>query len=591
MGKQTGYDAGSNAIPLGGDAAAEGDTLPGTMSTMTVIPHRFGRDPVSPPSTVSPPESSQSSQCQSPPRVANAEPAILPSAAPQEAYLTPASMQTVFSSHTGGPHRSHQHTAQEWESRKEELRKLYIDENCPLKKVMATMRQRGFEATVRMYKSRFEKWGFSKNNSQKEVVTMLKIQRQRNALGKRTTFHRNGREVTIDAYLRRKGISQYDLAEPGIAETLPRHVRCVTPPPDALLIQPGGALSLQELVLHSVRHLSLSSSTPEDLPLATGAAIYRGDALRCAITDLQNADWFFQIGENQLGGNMCEEGFKLLHNLVRRPSVYGLVHLLLFNLEAQTRGIVKEIWRYLAAYVAMCKVEGPLAQLLQGIFKFMSTHDYNEWWHFVFACTEQLLLIQEDQTGLPEHTVARLYPIIYTPRSYRTNPTARIALQRRCDWDRLNRGRLPRGPEEMTILKGSEFLLRAVHSNSRDPRVVELAEDVLEECKKFTYNTNFFEFLALRSIALYHRADFRIGAPATDVRHVTSVHYLEEACKLTEGVWNADLGYMMGELEMLEQWHREAGDIAAAEITHRRWRAGIDSIPKDWKRGDQGILR
>ncbi|KAJ8108080.1 hypothetical protein ONZ43_g6537 [Nemania bipapillata] len=373
-------------------------------------------------------------------------------------------MQSVFSSQTGESYRSQQHTAQVWESHKEEIRRLYLDENRPLKEVMAIMRQRGFRATVRMYKSRFDKWGFSKNNSKREVVTMLQVQRQRNALGKRTTFQRNGREIAIDAYLKRKGISQYDLAEPGIAESLPEHLRCVTPPPETpLIIQTGGALSLQELVLQTARDLAWNPYCPADFPLVTSAAVYRADALRCAITDITNADWLFHVGHYGRGGVMCEQGFKSLHLMVTQPSIFGLLHLLLFHLDAYNKGVIKE-------------------------------------------------------------------------------------------------------------------------SNWQGERVLELAESVLEKTKKFAYNVDFFIYIALNALAHYYRADFKPGDPVSSPKHQLSVQFLEQVCQLSEGKWDPDLGYFMGDLEKLEDWYREAGDTLMADDVHRRWRNSLELIPMQWER-------
>lgn len=56
-------------------------------------------------------------------------------------------MQTVFSSQTGEAHPSQQHSAQVWEIHKAEIRRLYLEENRPLKEVMTIMRQKGFRAT------------------------------------------------------------------------------------------------------------------------------------------------------------------------------------------------------------------------------------------------------------------------------------------------------------------------------------------------------------------------------------------------------------------------------------------------------------
>ncbi|CAJ2508282.1 Uu.00g094680.m01.CDS01 [Anthostomella pinea] len=554
----------------------------GTPSPSMIVTLREQRSPISPPSTLSPP-------AQTPP--APREPST---AQTSQSHDTPrpSHMQSVFSSQTGEAYRSQQHSTQVWESHKEEIRRLYIDENRPLKEVMAIMRQKGFRATVRMYKSRFDKWGFSKNNSKREVVTMLQLQRERNALGKRTAFHRNGREVAIDAYLKRKGISQYDLAEPGMPERLPQHLRCVTPPPETpILIPAGGALSLQELVLQCARDLAWNSYCAPDLPLVTPTAIYRGDAVRCAITDLTNADWLFSEGHYERGGAMCEQGFKSLHLMVQRPSIYGLLHLLLFHLDAKNRAVAKEVWRYLAAYSATVRSDGPLARLFQGIFRFLSSHDHEEYWDFLFACVEKLLLIDDEaQSGLPEGTIARLYPLMFIPRAYQYNPEPYRRLQSRCDLTRLQTGKAPQLAEEQTVTQASALLVIGTQRRWQGEEVMQLAEAVLENTKNFTYNVDFFVYIALRAMAHYHRGFFDAGDPSTIGKHELSIQYLERTCQLMEGKWDPDLGYFLGDLELLSKWHREAGDVQMADAAHVRWRNALQAIPTKWERGKQGIL-
>ncbi|KAI2643411.1 hypothetical protein GGS21DRAFT_536830 [Xylaria nigripes] len=561
-----------------------------TPSSAVVVARRPRRSPglpLSSPTVLTPPSSLSPQSSRSPPALTppNNEHAVIRSPALEPVQPTPTQMQSVFSSQTGEAYRSQQHTAQVWESHKETIRRLYLDENRPLKEVMAIMRQRGFRATVRMYKSRFDKWGFSKNNSKREVVTMLQVQRQRNALGKRTTFQRNGREIAIDAYLKRKGISQYDLAEPGIAENLPDHLRCITPPPETpLIVQAGGALSLQELVLQTARDLAWNPYCSADLPLVTSAALYRADTLRCAITDITNADWLFSVGHYDRGGVMCEQGFKSLHLMVTKPSIYGLLHLLLFHLDAYNKGIIKEVWKYLAAYSATIRADGPLARLFQGMAKFLNTHEFDEYWNLIFECTEKLLLIDEQNSGLPEGTVARLYPLIFIPRAhqYRSAPYRR--LQSRCDWTRLTRGTKPRMPEELAIYQASELLIIGAQRNWQGKRVLELAHSLLEKTTKFQYNVDFFIYIAMNALAHYHRADFKLGDPVNSHKHQWSVHYLEQVCQLSECKWDPDLGYFMGDLEKLETWYREAGDIARADTTHRRWRNSLEAIPINWER-------
>ncbi|KAL7624905.1 hypothetical protein AAE478_004119 [Parahypoxylon ruwenzoriense] len=510
---------------------------------------------------------------------------------PEPVKPTAIHMQTVFSSQTGEAHPSQQHSAQVWESHKAEIRRLYLDENRPLKEVMAIMRQKGFRATVRMYKSRFDKWGFSKNNSKKDVIAMLQVQRQRNAVGKRTAFHRNGKEVAIDAYLKRKGISQYDLVEPGIAEKLPENLRCLTPPPESpKALQSPGNLSLQELILQCARDLAWNWYCPPDTPLVACAAHYRGDELRCAITDITNADWLFSIGQYERGGVMCEQGFRSLHLMFKKPSIYGLLHLLITVLDASNKGIVKEIWRYLAAYAATVRIDGPLARLFQGVWKFLSTHDYEEYWDFIFECTEKLLLIEEQHTGLPADTLPRLYPIIFIPRAYQYKSQPYRRLQSRCDFSKLVQGPMPTAIEQLTVFQATELLILGNQTLWQGERVFQLANAVLENTKGIAYNTDFFVYIALTSLAHFHRHRYILSERTDVASHELSVHYLERTVGLMEGQWDPDMGYLLGELERLKHWYEEAGDSDAAESANDRWQKALEAIPKDFIRGKKGIL-
>ncbi|KAI1080723.1 hypothetical protein F5B20DRAFT_92610 [Whalleya microplaca] len=488
---------------------------------------------LSPETTVSPPSESSSAGAR------NSQ-----SLEPEPVQPTAMHMQTVFSSQTGETHPSQQHSTQEWESRKSEIRRLYLEENRPLKEVMTIMRQKGFRATVRMYKSRFDKWGFSKNNSKKDVVTMLQVQRQRSAVGKRTTFQRNGKEVTIDAYLKRKGITQYELLEPGMVETLPENMRCLTPPPEGpRLLQSPGSLSLQELVLQCARDLAWNWYCPPETPLVACAAHYRGDELRCAITDLTNADWLFSVGQYERGGAMCEEGFKSLHLMIKKPSIYGLLHLFIFILDASHKGVVKEVWRYLAAYASAVRADGPLARLFQDIYKFLSTHDYDEYWAFLFECTEKLVFIEETLTGLPPDTLPRLYPILFIPRAYQYRPEPYRRLQSRCHFPRLIQGPMPTAIEELTVFQATELLILGNQTLWRGDRVLQLANAVLENTKGIAYNMDFFNYIALTSIAHYHRNDYALDPLANRASHELSIEYLERAVGLMEGTWDPDMGY------------------------------------------------
>jgi len=80
-----------------------------------------------------------------------------------------------------------------------------------------------------MYKTKFTTWGFAKNNTEKEAKQILYYKLMRDAQGKRSVFSRHGKEIDLQRYLRRKGVSEMDLVDFDADGTLPPHVRCWTP--------------------------------------------------------------------------------------------------------------------------------------------------------------------------------------------------------------------------------------------------------------------------------------------------------------------------------------------------------------------------
>lgn len=154
--------------------------------------------------------------------------------------------------------RRGQYDPQVWEDHKEKIRHLYIEQAKPLREVIETMaKTHNFHATEKMFKIRIKHWGFSKNNTRKDVAQMLKTRFVREAMGKRSQFIRNGKTVDIDDYLRRKGLTEYDVVDldSPIQDAL-RMVRCRTPPdpehlalPDRLRMQEGYVLAVRRALL------------------------------------------------------------------------------------------------------------------------------------------------------------------------------------------------------------------------------------------------------------------------------------------------------------------------------------------------------
>lgn len=88
----------------------------------------------------------------------------------------------------------------------------------------------------RMYKTRIKAWGLDKNFKESEVVELFRLRREREKLGKPTTYRIRGREIDwdrVNSYVKRKGLDIARLLEadrphsPAVA----REITCRTPSP------------------------------------------------------------------------------------------------------------------------------------------------------------------------------------------------------------------------------------------------------------------------------------------------------------------------------------------------------------------------
>lgn len=165
--------------------------------------------------------------------------------------------------------RRGQYDPQVWEDHKESIRRLYIEQGKPLREVVEAMaRTHGFHATEKMFKIRIKQWGFGKNNTRRDVSQMLKARFVREAMGKRSEFIRNGKTVDIDDYLRRKGLTEYDVVDlessPVSVEDALRIVRCRTPPEPERLSLPERLRQQEGWVLAIRRALMFWASDPRE---------------------------------------------------------------------------------------------------------------------------------------------------------------------------------------------------------------------------------------------------------------------------------------------------------------------------------------
>jgi hypothetical protein len=203
----------------------------------------------------------------------------------------------------------------------------------------------------KMYKTRFSQWGFVKNNTEDEVKRLLSMKFQRDAEGKVSEFVRNGRVVNLGTYLKRKGVTEYDLVDFELPADLPSHIRCrtPTPPPAPEYLRSPDLLRAQELVVSNMRKAFLHCRQFE-IETDTNVA-WTSNMVWGAISSelLLEANFFFEARDADQGGVFLMRAFKQLEMDLKTLSPPGITELIL-GMVNRDPGLMTALCKYLAAY-------------------------------------------------------------------------------------------------------------------------------------------------------------------------------------------------------------------------------------------------
>lgn len=227
-----------------------------------------------------------------------------------------------------------------------------------------------------MYKTRFSQWGFVKNNTEEEVKRLLSMKFQRDAEGKVSEFVRNGRVVNLGTYLKRKGVTEYDLVDFELPADLPAHVRCrtPTPPPAPGYLQSPDLVRAQELVVANMRkaflhcrQLELESDAQVGWPVTMVWGAGSSDLL-------MEANFYFEARDADQGGHFLMRAFKQLEADLRKLSPLGIQELLL-GMVHRDPGMTTALCKYLAAFSATnLERAHPLRQIFTCLYEVQQKH-------------------------------------------------------------------------------------------------------------------------------------------------------------------------------------------------------------------------
>ncbi|ETS78321.1 hypothetical protein PFICI_10383 [Pestalotiopsis fici W106-1] len=244
-----------------------------------------------------------------------------------------------------------------------------------------------------MYKTRFKQWGFVKNNNREDVAKMILVRQKRAAVGKQTTFERNGKVVQIDRYLKKHGIVLPNGNMPVSKNELPGTVRCRTPPPETFSTTPG-SLSLKELLMRSLKDL-----TPSFARLSDSSSIkYKSTtSLWDAPRYLKLACDLFSEKRHKQAGSICDSAFSSVHALVHPPRLDTLFNFLVSQLWWANKDVTLELWRYLSAYMAsvLGATGSAVYHLLRALVAHIETQGHDAYLDFMTECIDDILRLDD----------------------------------------------------------------------------------------------------------------------------------------------------------------------------------------------------
>ncbi|OLN96854.1 hypothetical protein CCHL11_02453 [Colletotrichum chlorophyti] len=313
---------------------------------------------------------------------------------------------------TGSRPSREQVPAEAWESFKQTIKQLYLEERRPLKEVMQIMAdQYGFQATPKMYKTRFSQWGFVKNNTEDEVKRLLSMKFQRDAEGKVSEFVRNGKVVNLGTYLKRKGVTEYDLVDFETPAQLPEYVRCrtPTPPPAPGYLRSPDLLRAQETIVGNMRKAFLHCRQFEvetDRQIGWTSIMLWGAGSSDMFAD---ANKKFQMGEHDAGGHLLMRAFKRLEMDLKQLSPQGIKELLL-GMVHRDAGMMTALCKYLAAYsTTNFERSHPLRQTFTCLYEVQQKHGPITLSELVWGCIPTIAEELEAIYGRRHPYVARTW--------------------------------------------------------------------------------------------------------------------------------------------------------------------------------------
>ncbi|KAK6211997.1 hypothetical protein LQW54_005525 [Pestalotiopsis sp. IQ-011] len=289
--------------------------------------------------------------------------------------------------------------------------------------------------------------------------------------------------------------------------------------------------------------------------------------------DLTMAHGLFLRGLHQLGGTYCERAFTSIHLLTESTSEPNLLVLLTTQVMCPNRELAVATWKYLAAFSASTSiVPESTRRLFRELYNYLNTQSFDSYLDLIADRIGTELRREKQYSSdrfpfFPTHYLESARKELHNARQsreYNLMTRFTLALQ-----DKI--GSSPHDTRGALIAYCWNLLIRlhAIEDETawKHEYVLLCATDLLDRALSLGSDGVYFEIAATAAISAIHRARWNGPTASGDPRHSLAVMYLERSVDVASTHQEYMGSSFLENLEVLEQWCREVGDVYQAEAT------------------------
>lgn len=426
------------------------------------------------------------------------------------------------------------------------------------------MLETNMTSSKKQYKVKITEWGLTKYIRPQDAVRMLTIRTSRHLEGKPTDFEINGKPVNLDSYVRRSKLFQRRNPDCSRPKELPYYVRPCKPPVETVelgLLRSPGDIGAAELVFSFFKSLPPSAMTVE--PKLNSPYASRIIGTMQVFEQLSRASWLFDENYHVDAGQLSRRAFLQLEPL-HETSFPQFLLLVMYGsiLYPVNRGILLQLWKYITARTEIMYGKSTVTyQLAAAVNRIIAINGPRAYFQLMPEMIEKVLGLDSKYERPPiDEIVLGVMNMEMRDELQQTTETEHLIQER------LYRARrTPFGLDTIPAIQAYSSCFGVGKLKKWPP---------LTQFKVTRERTTMGGWLNLSSIARAEKKRCENMPLAGNPRHYLACYYLEQSTNHRLKATELE-PYVLKDLCLLEQWHREGGDFLRAQTVRQRYEEAV----------------